>query len=69
MSTDGLALMAYPAPDEQPPWLDSEKLAPVIQAYEARIAELRGQNAAQAKAMLELRQRMDKLVEVWSPGG
>lgn len=51
--------------DEQPPWLAEDGVAPLVQAYEARIRELRSQNNSQAKSLLELRHELDAVVQVW----
>ena len=50
--------------DERPPWLAEDGVAPLVQAYEARIRELRSQNNSQAKSLLELRHELDGVVQV-----
>lgn len=50
--------------DETPPWMSDDKLAPLFESYEARIRELKLQNGAQTKTAIELRSKLEELVQV-----
>ena len=49
---------------DEAPWLDEDKMSPLIQAYEARIRELTQQAAMQAKANADLKRDLESLITV-----